>query len=41
LGFAYYHGQALKWNPANNAFASGTGDAKWLHREYRGDWRLA
>jgi len=40
LGFAYYYGQSLKWNPAANEFAGGTGDAKWLHREYRGAWKL-
>ena len=40
LGFAYYHGQPLKWNPVANEFAGGTGDAKWLHREYRGAWKL-
>jgi predicted dehydrogenase len=41
LGFAYYYGQKLKWNPASNEFAGGTGDSKWLHREYRGSWKLA
>lgn len=40
LGFAYYHGQQLKWNAAANEFVGGTGDAKWLHREYRGAWKL-
>ncbi len=41
LGFGYYHGQKLKWNPTANEFAANTGDAKWLHREYRGAWKLA
>ena len=38
---AYYHGQPMKWNPAENVFAGGTGDARWLTREYRGEWRVA
>lgn len=41
LGFAYYYGKKLKWNPATHEFAGSTGDAKWLHREYRGAWKLA
>jgi predicted dehydrogenase len=39
--FAYYHGQRLKWDPAANNFSGGTGDAKWLTREYRGEWKVA
>jgi len=41
LGFAYYHGKKLKWNAATNEFADNVGDAKWLHREYRGSWKLS
>lgn len=41
LGFAYYHGQELKWNPTTNEFLGDTGDAKWLRREYRGAWKLS
>jgi hypothetical protein len=41
LGFAYYYGRKLKWNPSSNSFAGGTGDEKWLHREYRGSWKLS
>lgn len=41
LGFAYYHGKELKWNPAANEFLGDTGDAKWLRREYRGPWKLS
>lgn len=41
LGLAYYNGQKLKWNPAENTFEAGSGDAKWLHTEYRGSWKLA
>ena len=39
--FACDHGQQIKWDPAKNEFAGGTGDAKWLTREYRGEWRVA
>ena len=38
---AYYYGKNLKWDPATNTFAGGTGDAKWLTREYRGAWKVA
>ena len=38
---AYYHGQTIKWDPAKNNFADGSGDAKWLTREYRGAWKVA
>jgi len=41
LGFAYYYGKKLKWNAAANEFADNFGDAKWLHREYRGSWKLS
>ncbi len=40
VNFAYYHGKKLKWDPAKNAFADGTGDAKWLTRDYRGPWKV-
>jgi predicted dehydrogenase len=41
IDLAYYHGQTMKWDPANNTFAGGTGDPKWLTREYRGSWKVA
>lgn len=40
LGFAYYFGQKFKWNAADNRFDGGSGDPRWLHREYRGTWSL-
>ncbi|MFN0080586.1 MAG: Gfo/Idh/MocA family protein [Prosthecobacter sp.] len=36
---AYYHGGTMKWNPEKHEYTSG-GDAKWLTREYRGDWKV-
>ena len=40
MNLAYYHGQKIAWDPAKNAFASGTGDPAWLTRDYRGDWKV-
>jgi predicted dehydrogenase len=37
---AYYHGQKLKWNPETLAFTEGTGDPKWLTRDYRSPWSV-
>ncbi|MDI1311129.1 Gfo/Idh/MocA family oxidoreductase [Prosthecobacter sp.] len=36
---AYYHGGSMKWNPEKHEYISG-GDAKWLTREYRADWKV-
>jgi len=36
---AYYHGGSMKWNPEKHEYVSG-GDAKWLTREYRADWKV-
>jgi predicted dehydrogenase len=40
INFAYAHNQNFKWNPATNTFADGTGNAGWLSRPIRGDWKL-
>ena len=37
---AYYHGQKLKWSPETFAFVDGTGDPKWLTRDYRSPWTV-
>ena len=37
----YYNRQSIKWDPAKEKFTGGTGDAKWLTREYRAPWKLA
>jgi predicted dehydrogenase len=39
MNFAYWHGANAKWDPAAHSFVSG-GDAKWLTREYRGEWKV-
>lgn len=37
----YYYRKPIKWDPKTESFVDGTGDAKWLTREYRGEWKLA
>jgi predicted dehydrogenase len=41
VDLAYYHGQKMQWDPVKHEFAGGTGDTKWLTREYRGAWKVA
>jgi predicted dehydrogenase len=41
INLAYFYGQPLKWDPSKEQFAGGTGDPKWLTREYRAPWKLA
>jgi predicted dehydrogenase len=36
----YYHHARLKWNPATFEFTDGTGDPKWLTRDYRAPWSV-
>jgi predicted dehydrogenase len=38
---AYFNGKIIKWNPAKEQFADGTGDPAWLTRKYRAPWKLA
>ena len=40
MNLAYYHGRKIKWDPAKFAFTSGTGDPKWLTRDYRKPWAV-
>ena len=40
LNLGYRHGQAIQWQPETMEFAAGSGDAKWLTREYRDEWRV-
>jgi predicted dehydrogenase len=41
MNFAYRYGKGFQWDPAKGTFAGGTGDAKWLTREYREKWKVA
>ena len=40
MNLAYYHGEKIKWDPAQNGFAGGTGDPAWLTRDYRSPWKV-
>jgi len=40
MNLGYWHNQVLKWDPVRNKFTGGTGDAKWLTRDYRGPWKV-
>lgn len=40
MNLAYYHGQKIQWDPKKFAFVGGTGDPKWLTRDYRGPWKV-
>lgn len=37
---SYYHGAGFKWDPAACGLAGGTGDPKWLTRDYRSPWTV-
>ena len=37
---SYVHAASFDWDPAKLRFANGTGDKKWLSREYRGGWKI-
>ena len=37
---SYVHDTGFGWDPAKNVFADGTGDARWLAKDYRGDWKV-
>lgn len=40
MNLAYLHQQKIEWNPEQLNFAKGSGDPKWLTREYRGSWKV-
>jgi predicted dehydrogenase len=40
VNLAYYHGQPFKWDPSQNQFAGGTGNATWLDVPHRGEWKV-
>ena len=37
---SYVHDAGFDWDPARNVFANGTGEAAWLGKAYRGDWKV-
>lgn len=40
LNLAYLHGQKIDWDPEKLTFANGSGDPKWLTRNYRTPWTV-
>ncbi len=40
VNLAYYHGQPMKWDPARERFAGGTGDESWLDVPHREPWKV-
>jgi predicted dehydrogenase len=41
VNLAYFYGRHLKWDPAGEKFKEGTGETKWLGRDYRKPWKLS
>ena len=37
---SYYNHARFTWDPAKYQFTGGTGDAKWLTRDYRAPWKV-
>jgi hypothetical protein len=37
---SYYHHALLKWDPIKLKFTGGTGDPRWLTRDYRAPWSV-
>jgi predicted dehydrogenase len=40
VNLAYFYRQRIKWDPVAEKFLDGTGDPKWLTRDYRAPWQL-
>jgi predicted dehydrogenase len=40
LNQSYYHHTGFKWDPAKFKFIAGTGNPKWLTRDYRAPWSV-
>jgi predicted dehydrogenase len=40
LNQSYYHHAHLKWDPSRFKFIAGTGNSKWLTRDYRAPWSV-
>ncbi|HWL10770.1 MAG TPA: Gfo/Idh/MocA family oxidoreductase [Planctomicrobium sp.] len=40
LNFSYRYGERIQWDPATEQFTNGTGQNKWLTREYRDEWKV-
>ncbi|MCH8193242.1 MAG: hypothetical protein IIA65_04405 [Planctomycetes bacterium] len=40
MNLAYYHGEKMRWDPAQNRIAGGTGNPAWLTRDTRSPWNV-
>jgi len=40
MNLAYLNHQRIQWDPEKLAFAKGSGDPKWLTRDYRAPWKV-
>ena len=40
MNLAYAHQQKIEWDPERLDFARGSGDPKWLTRDYRSPWKV-
>ena len=40
VNLAYYHGQKMRWDPKQQSFVGGAGDAKWLDVAHRAPWSV-
>jgi len=40
MNLVYLHRQNIDWDPAQLTFARGSGDPKWLTRDYRSPWQV-
>jgi predicted dehydrogenase len=40
MNLAYLNHQKIQWDPQKLAFARGSGDPKWLTRDYRSPWKV-
>jgi predicted dehydrogenase len=40
MNLAYAHQQKIEWDPEKMCFAKGSGDPKWLTRDYRSPWKV-
>jgi hypothetical protein len=40
MNLAYAHQTKIGWDPEKLQFAKGSGDPKWLTRDYRAPWKV-
>jgi predicted dehydrogenase len=40
VNLSYAHNRTIQWDPKTETFINGTGESKWLTRDYRQPWKL-